>query len=52
MNIPFTETDVEKFKLQFEAKGRATIVAKVKLKDEKGDVTCEGRFKWFVQMRE
>jgi len=46
------EKDVEKFKLQFEAKGRATIIAKVILKDEEGDVTCEGSFKWFVQSGE
>ena len=40
--------DVEKFKKQFESKGRATIVALVVLKDKEDEVTCEGSFKWFV----
>ena len=44
--------NIVRFKTQFEAKGRATIVARVKLKDEEGDITCEGSFKWFVQGKE
>ena len=42
--------DLEKFHRQFKTKGRATVMAHVKLKDTEGDVTCEGSFKWFVQV--
>jgi acyl-coenzyme A thioesterase PaaI-like protein len=45
------EVDLEKFITQYKSKGRSTIVADVVLKDEEGDVTCEGSFKWFVQSK-
>lgn len=40
---------LEKFRMLFVAKGRASIIAEVTLKDKLGDVTCVGSFKWFVQ---
>ena len=40
---------VEKFIQNYELKGRATIVAEVKLFDTSDDVMCVGSFKWFVQ---
>ena len=39
---------LEAFVKRYETKGRATIVAEVKLFDDEGDVTCVGSFKWFV----
>ena len=42
--------DLKKFHRQFKLKGRATVVAHVKLKDMEGDITCEGSFKWFAQV--
>jgi len=39
----------DKFVLQLERKGRATIVIDVSVLDEEGVVTMEGVFTWFVQ---
>ena len=39
----------EKFLVQLERKGRATIVIDVVLYDEEGVVTMQGEFTWFVQ---
>jgi acyl-coenzyme A thioesterase PaaI-like protein len=40
---------LEKFISSYETKGRATIVAEVKLFDTQGDITCVGSYKWFIQ---
>lgn len=50
--VSVDDEDLEKFIKRFEAKGRASITAYVVLKDEEGDVTCEGSFKWFVQRKD
>jgi hypothetical protein len=39
----------EKFALQLEHKGRATIAIDVSVLDEEGVVTMQGVFTWFVQ---
>jgi acyl-coenzyme A thioesterase PaaI-like protein len=39
----------EKFALQIESKGRATIAIDVSVLDEEGVVTMQGVFTWFVQ---
>jgi acyl-coenzyme A thioesterase PaaI-like protein len=43
------EIALEKFLESYARKGRASIVAEVKLLDKVGDVTCVGSFKWYVQ---
>ncbi len=50
--VSVEDEDLEKFIKRFETKGRASITAYVVLKDEEGDVTCEGSFKWFVQRKD
>ena len=47
--VQVDKEDLEKFRVRFESKGRATIVAHVSVFDEEGDITCVGSFKWFVQ---
>jgi len=47
--VTIEEEALKDFLAKFEAKGRASIVAKVTLYDEENDVTCVGSFKWFVQ---
>lgn len=39
----------EKFTLQFEKRGRATIAVLVDITDENGTVTMSGTYEWFVQ---
>ena len=43
-----TETK-EKFELQFEKKGRATIAVPVEIMDQNGTITMSGTYEWFVQ---
>ena len=48
----FVEAEaVEKFKAQFEKKGRALLQIKVEIRDINNTLTCEARFTWFVQAR-
>ncbi len=44
-----SEEAVEKFRQQFERKGRSTITVDVEVKDCEGSVTCAAVFNWFVQ---
>jgi acyl-coenzyme A thioesterase PaaI-like protein len=39
----------ERFKQQFEKKGRATIAVPVEVIDQNGVICMSGRYKWFVQ---
>ncbi len=50
--VSVDKEDLEKFKVRFALKGRASIVANVILRDDEGDITCQGSFKWFVQRKE
>ena len=43
------EDNVEKFKAQFEKKGRGSIQIEVKIKDVNNILTSQGTFTWFVQ---
>jgi len=43
--------DVEKFKMQFEKKGRALLQISVEIRDINDTLTSEARFLWFVQAR-
>jgi acyl-coenzyme A thioesterase PaaI-like protein len=43
------DEDKEKFIVQLERKGRATIVIDVSVHDEEGVVMMQGLFTWFVQ---
>jgi hypothetical protein len=45
----FYDEDREKFIVQLERKGRATIVIDVSVHDEEGVVMMQGLFTWFVQ---
>ena len=40
---------VEKFRMQFERKGRGLLQVNVEVKDVNGVLTCQGVFTWFVQ---
>ena len=40
---------VEKFRMQFEKKGRGLLQVNVEVKDVNGVLTCQGVFTWFVQ---
>ena len=40
---------VEKFRMQFEKKGRGLLEVHVEVKDVNGVLTCQGVFTWFVQ---
>jgi acyl-coenzyme A thioesterase PaaI-like protein len=44
--IPETK---EKFELQFEKKGRATIAVSVEIIDQNGAITMTGTYEWFIQ---
>lgn len=39
----------ERFTLQFEKRGRATISVPVEITDENGTITMVGTYEWFVQ---
>ncbi len=41
--------EVEKFKSQFDKKGRATIIVDVNILDEKDEIVFVGNFKWYIQ---
>lgn len=43
------EEAVEKFKSQFEKKGRASLQINVEIKDINDLLTCQAAFTWFVQ---
>ena len=43
------EEVVDKFNLQFEKKGRSSIVVNVEIRDENDTITMIGTFDWFVQ---
>lgn len=43
--------DVEKFKMQFEKKGRALLQISVEIRDINSVLTSEAHFTWFVQAR-
>ena len=43
--------DVEKFKKQFEKKGRALLQIRVEIRDINDVLTCEARYTWYVQAR-
>lgn len=43
------DEELEKFRLQFEKKGRATIEVFVEVKDSNDVLCCEGSFTFFVQ---
>ncbi len=45
------KTEVEKFKMQFEKKGRALLKIKVEIRDVNDVLTSEAQFLWFVQAR-
>ncbi len=50
--IAIASTDgeaVEKFKQQFERKGRGSLQIEVEVKDMNGVLTSQGTFTWFVQ---
>ncbi len=50
--ISFVEEEaIEKFKSQFEKKGRALLQIRVEIRDINGVLTSEARFTWFVQAR-
>ena len=40
---------VEKFRSQFERKGRGSLQITVEIKDVNGVLTCQGFFTWFIQ---
>lgn len=40
---------VHKFRSQFDTKGRATLLVEVAVKDSEGNITCSGKFNWFLQ---
>lgn len=44
-----TSEAVEKFNNQYNAKGRGLIPVEVEIKDSDGNMTCTGRFNWFIQ---
>ena len=41
--------EIERFRAQFEKKGRASIRVDVKVKDKNDILTCQATFTWFVQ---
>jgi acyl-coenzyme A thioesterase PaaI-like protein len=43
------EESIEKFKTQFEKKGRGTLQIDVEVKDINNMLTCQGSFTWFIQ---
>ena len=43
------EEDIEKFKTQYEKKGRALINVDVEVKDENDKISCQASFTWFIQ---
>ncbi len=43
------EESIEKFKVQFEKKGRGTLQIDVEVKDIYDVLTCQATFTWFVQ---
>jgi acyl-coenzyme A thioesterase PaaI-like protein len=45
------EEDIEKFKKQFEKKGRALLQIKVEIRDINDVLTCEASYTWYVQAR-
>ena len=44
-----TDESIDKFKEQFDKKGRASIQVSVEIRDVNGVVTSQGFFSWFVQ---
>jgi len=44
-----SDEDIEKFRSQFEKKGRASLSVKVDIHDGDETLTCTGSFNWFVQ---
>ena len=44
-----SDEDIEKFKSQFEKKGRGSLKVDTKIKDINGVLTCEATFTWFIQ---
>jgi acyl-coenzyme A thioesterase PaaI-like protein len=40
---------IEKFKSQFDKKGRGSLVVEVQIKDINDVLTCQATFSWFVQ---
>ena len=44
-----TNESIDKFKEQFDKKGRGSILVSVEIKDVNGVVTSQGFFNWFVQ---
>jgi hypothetical protein len=43
------EESIEKFKTQFEKKGKGTLQIDVEVKDINNMLTCQGSFTWFIQ---
>jgi acyl-coenzyme A thioesterase PaaI-like protein len=43
------DEEIDKFRAQFERKGRSTIAVGVELKGADGEVVCTALFNWFVQ---
>ena len=44
-----SDEDIEKFQIQFEKKGRATLVMGVEVQDSEGLICAISEFTWFVQ---
>jgi acyl-coenzyme A thioesterase PaaI-like protein len=44
-----SEEEIQKFTMQFERKGRASITVGVEVSDSDGTITCVASFNWFVQ---
>ncbi len=42
------ESNLQKFKKQFDTKGRGVIKVSVELKDQNNDVTAIGTFSWYI----
>jgi len=45
------DEDVEKFKIQFQKKGRALLKIRVEIRDIEDTLTCEANYNWYVQAR-
>jgi acyl-coenzyme A thioesterase PaaI-like protein len=51
-SIVVSDEAVSKFLSSMEKRGRAVLDVVVDIADERGNVTCRGSFRWFVQVAE
>ncbi len=50
--VVVSETDVAKLLKSLRTRGRAVIEVPVEIRNGSGDLTCSGRFRWFVSLIE